>query len=117
VARVIEQLRELALRYPGAWEDHPWEEDVVKVGKKIFVFFGQVDEHGQHHYLGVKIPQSVEMALTLDYVRPTPYGLGKAGWVSISDPPDDAPWDLFGDWIEESYRAVAPKRLLRELGS
>ena len=29
-----------ALGLPEAWEDHPWGETVVKVAKKVFVFFG-----------------------------------------------------------------------------
>ena len=112
---MIEPLREVALGYPGAWEDHPWGEDVAKVGKKVFAFFGTPDDDGRHRYLGVKLPASSEMALTFEYITPTAYGLGKAGWVSVTDPPDDAPWDLFAEWIDESYRAVASKRLLREL--
>jgi len=31
------------LTLPGAWLDHPWEEGVVKVGKKIVVFGGVPD--------------------------------------------------------------------------
>jgi hypothetical protein len=34
------KILEFALGFPDAYEDHPWEEDVVKVGKKIFVFWG-----------------------------------------------------------------------------
>lgn len=34
------RLRAYALSLPEAWLDHPWGEDVVKVGKKVFVFFG-----------------------------------------------------------------------------
>ena len=112
---MIETLREIALGYPGAWENRPWEEDVVKVGKKIFVFFGQPDEVGRHRFFGVKLPESSEMALTFEYVTRTGYGLGKGGCVSVSDPPDDAPWDLFAGWVDGSFRAVAPKRLVREL--
>jgi hypothetical protein len=30
-------------------------------------------------------------------------------------PPEDLPLDMLTEWIEESYRAVAPKRLVRSL--
>lgn len=112
---MIETLREIALGYPGAWEDHPWGEDVVKIEKRIFVFFGTPDEHGRHDGFGLKLPGSQEMALSLEYVKPSGYGLGKAGWVNVTRPPEDAPWELFIEWIEESYRSVAPKRRMAQL--
>ena len=37
-------LREFALTLPGAWEDFPWGDTVIKVRKKIFVFLGEGDE-------------------------------------------------------------------------
>jgi len=37
----VTRLHERALTFPGAWEDHPWGETCVKVGKKIFVILGE----------------------------------------------------------------------------
>ncbi|MBA3709787.1 MAG: hypothetical protein H0W83_13320, partial [Planctomycetes bacterium] len=34
-------LRAFALAFPGAYEDFPWGERVVKVAKKVFVFLGR----------------------------------------------------------------------------
>ena len=49
---------------------------------------------------------------------PTGYGLGKAGWVSaFFQDADDIPLPLLEGWIEESYRAVAPKTLVKALQS
>jgi predicted DNA-binding protein (MmcQ/YjbR family) len=36
-----DQLLAYCLAKPGAWEDQPWEDDMVaKVGSKIFAFLG-----------------------------------------------------------------------------
>ncbi len=108
---------ELALSFPEAWQDEPWEDDVViKVRKKIFLFAGsEADDDRWPIGIGVKLPISKDEALALPGVTPSGYGLGKWGWVSI--PLDQGLLDpeLIRDWIEESYRAIAPKTLAAKL--
>ena len=43
------------------------------------------------------------------------YGLGRSGWVTVPLRAPGMTLDLLRDWIEESYRIVAPKRLVAEL--
>ena len=101
-------LRAFALGYPGAREEFPWGDRVVKVAKKVFVFMGTTDDGG--FGLSVKLPASAAMALLLPFASPTRYGLGKSGWVSARfAPSDDPPLALLREWIDESYRAIAPK--------
>jgi predicted DNA-binding protein (MmcQ/YjbR family) len=104
-------LREFALALPGAWEDHPWEETVAKVGKKVFVFFG-----ADLRSMSVKLadPALNAHALSLPGAEPTGYGLGAAGWVNVRVT-TRTPLSLLQDFVEESYRTVAPKKLVREL--
>jgi predicted DNA-binding protein (MmcQ/YjbR family) len=112
----IETLRLFALGYPGAHEDHPWGETVVKVAKKVFVFLGKPKE-GQAAGLSVKLPQSGALALSLPFASPTGYGLGKSGWVSVElGQREKVSLDMLRQWIDESYRAVAPKTLVARLG-
>jgi predicted DNA-binding protein (MmcQ/YjbR family) len=106
-------LRDYALGLPEAYEDHPWGENVAKVGKKVFVFFGQPDAE-RPFGLTVKVPDSYEVAMSLPWARNPGYGLDRGHWVWLT-PPEDAPLDMLVDWITESYRAVAPKRLLQAL--
>jgi predicted DNA-binding protein (MmcQ/YjbR family) len=106
-----EAVLEFALSLPGAWEDHPWGEVVVKVGKKIFVFLGMPETSTG---CGVKLGESHEEALGVDGAEPSGYGLGKAGWVIV--PFGRSPSvGVICDWVEESYRTVAPKKLVKEL--
>ena len=107
------EVRAHAFGLPGAWEDHPWGESVAKVGKKVFVFFGMVGADA-HLRFTVKLHASLDEALLMPWVVPAGYGLDRGGWVS-ADVPDDAPIEMLIGWIEESYRAVAPKRLIAEL--
>ena len=106
-------LRKHALSYPEAHEDFPWGERVVKVKGKVFLFLGK---HEQMLGLSVKLPSSASFALGLPFASPTAYGLAKSGWVTarfaLREKP---PVDLLKQWIDESYRAVAPKRLVDSL--
>jgi predicted DNA-binding protein (MmcQ/YjbR family) len=104
-----------ALSLPGAWEDHPWSEVVAKVGKKVFVFFGTGD--GTRPLgMTVKLGESHQAALGIPGVAPTGYGLGKAGWVTMSFGGEGVPGaGVLTDWVEESYRLVASKKLIAEL--
>ncbi len=107
------QLLQTALRYPDAHEDHPWGETVVKVKGKVFVFLGASDGR-----LGVttKLPRTGPAALGLPFTEPCGYGLGKSGWVTARfDAGEDIPVDLLVSWLDESYRAVAPKRSVAAL--
>ena len=106
---LAEPLRAFAFGLPEAWEDHPWGESVAKVGKKVFVFFGQ-PEPDRPFRLTVKLPESYEMAMSLPWVANPGYGLDRGRWVWLT-PPEDAPLEMLTDWVAESYRAVAPKAL------
>jgi predicted DNA-binding protein (MmcQ/YjbR family) len=103
-----------ALELPGAYEDHPWEETVAKVGKKIFVFLG-IDDHSSAAGMTVKVRDSHEQALMVPGAALTGYGLGRSGWVTIPFRETTPPVDVLTDWVEESYRIVAPKRSVAEL--
>src|SRR5205823_9709847 len=74
----------------------------------IFCF---LRDDGESRYRTAKLPQSSEAALGLPFTSPTRYRLGRSGWVSARFPKGSAiPLEMFQDWIEESYRAVAPTR-------
>jgi predicted DNA-binding protein (MmcQ/YjbR family) len=87
---------------------------VAKVGKKIFVFFGHDDET-KPSLVTVKLAESHGHALAIEGAAPTGYGLGRAGWVNVPVRAEGVTLELLRDWIEESYRIVAPKRLVAEL--
>lgn len=108
-----EQLRRIAMAFPETREDHPWGHSAFKVKNKAFVFLG-VSELGLS--VSVKLPESRYEALELPFCEPTHYGLGKSGWVTASFGPHlTPPIELMRPWIEESYRAIAPRKLVGQL--
>jgi predicted DNA-binding protein (MmcQ/YjbR family) len=110
---VMDQLRAWGLALPGAHSKSPWEgHDDLAVNDKTFAYLSTGDEFR----LGCKLPYTGEVALDLPFAAPMPYGLGKWGWVTFK--PAEAeipPMEQLKEWVEESYRAQAPRKLVKEL--
>jgi len=105
---------ELALSFPDAWPDSPWGDRVVKVGKKIFLFVSGPES--DRPVITTKLPESRDHALSFAEAFPTRYGLGKHGWVTIFvDAVPKEEREVLADFVEESYRAVATKTLVKRL--
>jgi predicted DNA-binding protein (MmcQ/YjbR family) len=110
----VERLRAFGLRYPGAHTKSPWPGHLdLAVNDKTFAYLSLA---GEPLTISCKLPRSADSALSLPFTTPTAYGLGKSGWVTATFP-DDAPVpvELLQEWIDESYRAQAPRRLSASL--
>jgi predicted DNA-binding protein (MmcQ/YjbR family) len=110
---LVRTLREAALAYPETNEDFPWGESAFKVRGKVFLFMHTGAEGVS---LSMKLPGTNMAALMFAFAQPTGYGLGKSGWVSARfGATDEPPTGLLLAWLDESFRAVAPKRLVKAL--
>src|SRR3954454_11308394 len=104
------KLRAFALDYPDTTEDFPWGHSAFKVNKKVFLFLAT--EKGELS-MSMKLPKSGKAALKNSFASPTEYGMGKHGWVTSRFAPSDAiPFERLTDWIDESFRAIAPKKIV-----
>ncbi len=111
---ILLELRAWGLALSGAHSKAPWpEHDDLAVKDKTFAY---LPAKGRPFSLSCKLPYTGYEALQLPFAEPTGYGLGKSGWVSFN-PPENAIPDIeqLKAWIEESYRAQAPKKLVKEL--
>jgi predicted DNA-binding protein (MmcQ/YjbR family) len=104
-------LRKAALAYPDTVEDFPWDHHAFKTAnKKTFLFMTGAADGGFNCTL--KLPYRNEEALKLKGAEPTGYGMSKSGWVTITfTPKAKVPLAKLLDWLDESWRAVAPKKL------
>jgi predicted DNA-binding protein (MmcQ/YjbR family) len=111
---VRRKLKEFGLAYPEAHSKSPWPgHDDLAVRNKTFAY---LSAEGEPLSISCKLPLTGQMALTLPFAKPTGYGLGKSGWVTATFGPKEAPpLDLLKDWIDESYRVQAPKKLVATL--
>jgi predicted DNA-binding protein (MmcQ/YjbR family) len=111
-----EHAQAYALGFPGAYAEHPWGQTVIKVSKKVFLFVNGAIAPEDGVSLSVKLPHSGAELLLAPFAEPMGYGMGKYGWVTLLLMRDDhIPPALLERWIAESYRAVAPKRMVAEL--
>ena len=104
-----DDLLDYCLKKPGAWQDEPWEGDVVaKVGSKIFAFFGS----GGGGSVGLKCGATREtadewLARYPDDAAVMPC-IGRSGWNSLQVG-GGIPEDDLLEAIDASYDAVVSK--------
>jgi predicted DNA-binding protein (MmcQ/YjbR family) len=112
--RAEAKLRKLAMAYPRTVEEFPWEHRAFKVKGKTFLFLSI--------YQGVlratmKLPVSGKASLNLPFASPTAYGLAKSGWVTAAfQAKDKIPLEMLAEWMDESFRAIAPKKKVAKIG-
>ena len=106
----MKELRAFGLEFPETALKSPWPGHLdLAVKDKTFAY---LSAPGEPFKISCKLPHSNALALALPNTVPAPYGLGRSGWVSATVPAGQAiPLELFKSWIEESYRAQAPKKL------
>jgi phosphoribosylglycinamide formyltransferase 1 len=108
-----DRLLKIALTLPEAVEDWPWGSVHCKVRGKIFAGWGR--EHDGVMALGVRTSMDRQAVLVAaDPAISIAKYVGKYGGIDIrlEERPD---WDEVEDFIVESYRIIAPKRLSRAL--
>jgi predicted DNA-binding protein (MmcQ/YjbR family) len=104
-----ENLLAYSLAKPGAWQDEPWEGDVVaKVGSKIFAFFGS----GSPPSVGLKCGANRDsadewLARYPDDASVMAY-IGRSGWNTLRIG-GAIPEDELTEAIDSSYVAVVSK--------
>jgi predicted DNA-binding protein (MmcQ/YjbR family) len=113
---LLKELRAFGLAYPGTHTKSPWPGHLdLAVNDKTFAY---LSTEGEPFGISCKLPHSGAAALMLPFTKPTGYGLGKSGWVSASLPDGPLPpIEMFKEWIDESYRAQAPKKLVKNLAA
>jgi hypothetical protein len=79
------ELTAFALPLPEASEDFPWGERAAKDNGKVFLFLGH-DQAAGPVGMSVKLVESHGHALAVEGVKPTGYGLGRAGLGQRSAP-------------------------------
>ena len=111
---VLLELREFGLAYPGAHTKSPWPGHMdLAVKDKTFAY---LSIEGEPFSISCKLVNSWAEALKLPYTKPTAYGLGKSSWVTATFADGaELPVQMLKDWIDESYRAQAPKKLVASL--
>lgn len=104
-------LRKVALAFPDTVEDFPWGHNAFKVaGKKAFLFMGEEENGGWS--ASMKLPFRNDEALAIKGAERTGYGLSRSGWITFRFAAKaKAPMAKLADYLDESWRAVAPKKL------
>ena len=110
---IHERLLSIVNTLPGAYEDRPWGSVHCKVAGKIFVGWGRHDDGVMG--IGFKTDKDLQAMLVASDPRfKVAAYVGKHGWVDMKLGARPS-WREVEQFIIESYRMIAPKKLVKEL--
>jgi hypothetical protein len=107
----MQTLRTMALAYPEAQEGIACagtaaERRTIKARDKAFLFLGEAN-------VMLKLGDSLAEAAELASREPNSCKAGASGWVTLTVAiVETLPPDLLRRWVDESYRLLAPKKLV-----
>jgi hypothetical protein len=115
----LTRLRKLCLALPEAHEVEAWGEPTFRVRNKLFAMYAAPNNHhgaGRPAVWCKAAPgnQSLMVGAAPDRFFVPPY-VGPSGWVGVwlDRSPD---WSEVDDLLRDSYRLIAPRKLLAMLG-
>ncbi len=108
--RIVGRLPEVQRVDVEAWGGEP----TFRVRGRNFVF-----TKPDATAISVKLPvdEAAAVVATDPQATPTGYGLGRAGWVSVTlgRRPSSARWREVEEWVQTSYTLIAPRSLARQV--
>lgn len=108
-----EAVREIAISLPETTEGSSCVNRAFKAGGKNFAFLGEKDDECG---LRLKLSDSIPAIAALEAADPKRYSVGKGGWAMLRMAPADPPaLDDLEAWIIESFRLLAPKKIVAQL--
>jgi predicted DNA-binding protein (MmcQ/YjbR family) len=110
-----DRLLAIVTSLPGAYEDRPWGSVHCKVAGKIFVGWSRLDDGRMR--VGLRTDKELQALLVASDPRfsITAY-VGKHGWGDMKLGPKPV-WKEVEAMVRESYRMIAPKKLVKELAA
>ena len=116
-APIVKRLRAICMGFPGATERLSHGEPTWFVrDKKVFVTFD--DHHHGADHVAMVCPAPPGVQLTVVEEEPhrffVPAYVGHRGWIGVRLDVD-VDWDEIGGIVDDAYRLVAPKTLIKEL--
>lgn len=109
----LAKLRKICLSLPDAEEIETWEQPTFRVNNKMFAISSS--DTDAEHRVTLKAPPG-EQRILLESGHPffRPRYVGTKGWIGVHLD-DKTDWSEIAELVEDSYRLIAPKRLVKEL--
>lgn len=112
--QLYQRLENYALSFPETGAGQSCKNTAIKARKKSFVFLWADDSRCE---VMLKLKDSLGEAQALAQAQPEICSVGKTQWVTLKlTSQDQVAVETLEGWIEESFRTLAPKTLVKLLG-